>query len=318
MNAGNALEVHNLTKILNGRKVVDGVSFTLRRGEVLGLLGPNGAGKSTTMRMVAGLVRPTQGEVYILGQSLRRPACALRRIGAIIEYPEFYTYLSARENLEFLSKLSGGRGQTRVDEVLEMVGLKKYEKDKVATYSLGMRQRLGLAQALLSHPYIVLLDEPMNGLDPGGMKGIRELIRGLARRGTAFLISSHLLNEVSLVCDRVVIMNYGKAVTQGEIKNLLGNRNNSILIGVSRRREARFELTRNGWRCEEASHHRGLVGGNLQVYASPEQVPDLNAFLVSRGFRVYKLSPMILSLEEFFLHITTRGGELESNSTGKF
>jgi ABC-2 type transport system ATP-binding protein len=214
----------HLGKRYGDRQAVVDVSFTVGRGEVFGFLGPNGAGKSTTIRMLVGLLRPTSGRVLVAGRDLGDDRDgALRRLGCIVESPDFYGYLTGRENLEHFARMAGGAALARVDELAELARLSGRLDDRVATYSLGMRQRLGIAQALLGDPELLVLDEPANGLDPAGIHELRNLLRRLAdQRGLAVFVSSHLLGEVEKVCDRVAIVSRGRVVAAGTTAELTG------------------------------------------------------------------------------------------------
>jgi ABC-2 type transport system ATP-binding protein len=209
------LEVTNLSKRYGARNAVDGVSFTLQSGEVVGFLGPNGAGKTTTMRMIAGLIHPTAGAVKVLGGSV--PGGTLRDMGAMIEEPSFYPYLSGRDNLRYAAQMHGGILSKRIDEVLELTGLVARAKDRVFKYSQGMRQRLGLARALLPSPKLLLLDEPANGLDPEGIAELREVVKHFGTQGITTLVSSHILSEVEKFAPRVLIINKGKLLRDGPL-----------------------------------------------------------------------------------------------------
>ncbi len=202
------LEVQNLTKRYGNRTAVDSIGFSMQGGEVVGFLGPNGAGKTTTMRMIAGLIHPSNGKVQLQGQNV--PGPNLREMGAMIEEPSFYPYLNGLENLRYAAKMHGAVGENKIQEVLNMVGLTSRAKDTVRKYSQGMRQRLGLARALLANPKLLLLDEPANGLDPEGVADLRHTIRNLGQQGVAILLSSHILAEVEKTVDRILIINKGK------------------------------------------------------------------------------------------------------------
>ncbi len=224
------LRVEGLTKRYGRRVAVQGLALKLRRGEVLGLLGPNGAGKTTAIAMILGLVRPDAGTIEILGvDATRERERALRRVGAIIESPSFYPYLSGIDNLRVLALARGGVPERRFAEVLELVGLTGRERERVSSYSLGMRQRLAIAGALLHQPELLILDEPTNGLDPQGMAEIRQLILRLAAEGQTILLCSHLLYEVQQVCDRVVILSQGQVVAEGDVEELLAQRTRTAL-----------------------------------------------------------------------------------------
>ena len=220
-----ALAATNLTKVIGHRTIVDDVSFELRPGEVFGFLGPNGAGKTTTIRMLVGLIRPTHGTVTICGYDIRRDfEKAMRCIGCIVENPDLYRFMTGRENLEHFARMLGVN-HDEIERVAALVNLSHRLDQRVGTYSLGMRQRLGIAQALLGNPRVLILDEPANGLDPAGIREIRELLRALAaERGMAVFISSHLLAEIELICDRVAIIHKGQILKTGTVQELISSR----------------------------------------------------------------------------------------------
>ena len=211
----------NLTKVIGKRTIVHNVSFALQPGEVFGFLGPNGAGKTTTIRMLVGLIRPTAGTVAICGFDVRRQfESAMRNVGCIVENPDLYRFMTGRENLEHFARMLGA-GQSEIDRVAKLVALDHRLDQRVGTYSLGMRQRLGIAQAMLGQPRLLILDEPANGLDPAGIREIRELLRHLARdRQMSVFVSSHLLAEVQLMCDRVAIIHRGELMREGPVAEL--------------------------------------------------------------------------------------------------
>lgn len=228
------LQTTNLTKAYGGQKAVNAVNLTAYEGEVFGFLGPNGAGKTTTLGMVLGLVHPTAGEVTLLGERLTpdRPR-ALKNVGALLGAPAFVPYLSAWDNVELVSRLTPGVDRKRIAETLELVGLTDSARRRAGRFSTGMKQRLGLAIALVHRPLFVILDEPTNGLDPAGMREIRLLLRSLAENGTSVLLSSHLLNEVQQVCDRIAVLNKGSVVAQGRVEDLLRVQKSSVQITVN-------------------------------------------------------------------------------------
>src|SRR2546423_2122595 len=219
------LVASNLTKVIGKRTIVDGVSFSLNPGEVFGFLGPNGAGKTATIRMLVGLIKPTAGNVTICGFDVRRDfEKALRDVGCIVENPDLYRFMTGRENLEHFARMLSV-ASSEIERVGELVQLAHRLDQRVGTYSLGMRQRLGIAQALLGNPRLLILDEPANGLDPAGIREIRELLRSLARdRDMAVFVSSHLLGEVELMCDRVAIIHKGVLLREGPVADLISNR----------------------------------------------------------------------------------------------
>ncbi len=210
------LEVNNLSKKYGTRAAVDDVSFKLEAGEVVGFLGPNGAGKTTTMRMIAGLIKPSSGAVSLMGEAV--PGKTLRNMGAMIEEPSFYPYLSGRDNLRYAAKLHGNIAEDRISNVLELTGMTARASDRVAKYSQGMRQRLGLARALLPNPKLLMLDEPANGLDPEGIAELRDVIRTFGQQGITVFVSSHILSEVEKFAPRVMIINKGKLLRDGRFE----------------------------------------------------------------------------------------------------
>jgi ABC-2 type transport system ATP-binding protein len=228
------LETKDLTKNFGSYKAVDAVNITAYEGEVFGFLGPNGAGKTTTLGMVLGLVHPTAGEVRVLGERVTpNHVHALKQVGALLGAPAFVPYLSAWDNLDLLVRLFPGLDRKRIAEVLELVGMAGYARRKTGKFSTGMKQRTGIAMALLHRPRFVILDEPTNGLDPAGMREIRNLLRSLAENGTTVLLSSHLLNEVQQVCDRIAVLNRGRVVAQGRVDDLLNAQKPAVRLTVN-------------------------------------------------------------------------------------
>lgn len=217
------LSVRNLCKRIDGRDIVKNIQFDVFPGEVFGFLGPNGAGKTTTIRMLVGLIHPTEGSVHIAGYDLRTDFLkAIRQVGCIVENPEMYPFLTGRENLEHFARMAGDIPPERIDELIRLVELENRIEDKVKTYSLGMRQRLGIAQALLGRPKLLILDEPTNGLDPAGIRELRDFIRKLSREeGIGVFISSHILHEVQLMCDRVAIISRGRLLKTDRVDRLI-------------------------------------------------------------------------------------------------
>lgn len=285
----------------NEIRAVQGIDFTVHRGDVFGFLGPNGAGKSTTIRMITGLIHPTVGRVTIGGHDLQiERLAALRKTGAFVESPSFYNYLSGRRNLEIFGGLSGGVTRTEMDRVIELVGLKGRVDDPVKVYSHGMRQRLGLASCLLPKPELLVLDEPTDGLDPHGIHETRELIKRLAREEqlTIFL-SSHLLSEVENLCNRIAIMDKGKIILQGAMDEL-EREHRRVGIWVDRPQEAavllRTRLHIESIPCETGLFINRTQGRNVEI----------NALLVNEGFRVQAISLENAWLDRVFLERTTR------------
>jgi ABC-2 type transport system ATP-binding protein len=294
------LETNKLTKAYGKRVVVNSLSLQVERGDIFGFLGQNGAGKSTTIRMALGLVRPTSGAVRVLGYDIaRQPLKALARTGAIVEAPAFYENFSGLQNLQLLSRMSGGAEPRRIQEVLSIVGLSGRARDPVRVYSHGMKQRLGIAQALLPGPELIILDEPTDGLDPQGIHEVRALIRKLRdEMGLTVFLSSHLLHEVEQICNRVGIIDHGRLLYQGAIQDLVAT-DKVVKLTVDRCEEA-YQLL-----SSDASLSVSLNGDkSLYVKMTDEQIPAINALLVEHGFRVSELSPQTETLEQVFLRLT--------------
>lgn len=304
------LETERLTKRYGRRVAVDGLSLRVERGDIFGFLGQNGAGKSTTIRMALGLVRPTSGRVRLLGHEMsERPSLALMRTGAIVETPAFYEHFSARRNLRMFAAMSGGASATRIESVLDIVGLRERARDPVRVYSHGMRQRLGIAQALLPDPEFIILDEPTDGLDPQGIREVRLLIRRLREElRLTVMLSSHLLHEVEQICSRVAIIDGGRLLYQGALDNLL-ERDRTIKLTVDRPEEAYQLLSKNPALTVSRNGE-----GSLYVRMADEQIPIVNAALVERGFRVMELSPRRETLEQVFMRLTQQQSESRDDS----
>ena len=297
------LSAESLTKRFGRREVVSDVSFELTAGEVFGFLGPNGAGKTTTIRMLVGLARPDRGSVRIGGFDLSREfAKAMSHVGCIVESTDLYPYLTGRENLlHFARMLPDGAG-VRIPELASLVALDDRLDDRVSTYSLGMRQRLGLAQALLGAPDLLILDEPANGLDPAGIREIRRLIRHLAtERGIAIFVSSHLLSEVELTCDRVAIIHRGRTLAMGPVQELLDRGGTDRLLFRARPAERAAEVL-----GDFARNGEPRVDGEDAVSCpvSRDRVPDAIAALVAAGVRLFGVERQASTLEEIFLEVT--------------
>jgi len=295
-----ALQTENLTKRFGARTAVDRLCLQVERGDIYGFLGPNGAGKSTTLRMLLGLVRPTSGSIkFPLRTSGWEYLQARSRVGAIIEAPAFYDNFSGRRNLQLLASLSGGVHRKRVEEVLEIVGLSDRAQDPVKVYSYGMRQRLGIAQALLPTPELIILDEPTNGLDPQGIQETRELIRRLREEfGLTVLLSSHLLSEIEQLCNRVGIIHEGRLLYEGGPETLV-TPTSTFRIRVDDLSRA-FELLTSEPGVRVSRNGDSFLG----IEADQETISAVNALLVSKEIKVYELSPAQETLEEAFLRLT--------------
>ncbi|MEU2613253.1 ABC transporter ATP-binding protein [Micromonospora sp. NPDC007271] len=281
-----------------GVTAVDGLDLRVREGEVLGFLGPNGAGKTTTMRMLVGLVRPTSGSIRVLGRSPGTPE-QLAKVGALIESPAFYPHLSGRDNLRLAARYAGVP-DTAADRVLADVGLTDRAGSTFRTYSLGMKQRLGVAAALLKEPSLLILDEPTNGLDPAGVTDIRELLRELGRNGRTVLLSSHVLGEVEQICDRIVVIDGGRLIADGTPDELRGTLGQAVLlIDADPLDEAAACL-----RAHDRVRAVEAVDGRLRVTTDPALAAALNRRLIEAGIDVRELRPLRHSLEEAFLELT--------------
>src|SRR5438270_9806456 len=297
------LRTHNLSKQYGKRLAVDNLNLEVQRGEIFGFLGPNGAGKTTTIRMSLGLITPTAGSVEILGQDIAtRKSHILPRVGALVETPALYTYLSGRSNLRAVGSALGGVPATRIDYVLDLVGLRARQKDRVRTYSLGMKQRLGVAIALLQDPEVLVLDEPANGLDPAGIVEIRDLMHRLSAEGKTVFISSHLLTEVQQICTRVAIINLGKLVTESTIQELISGRG-EYTVELERANEALALIQKQPW----GKGARLDSNGALVTLAPEGRGRDLNLFLVNAGFAPDTLMQTTQDLEQVFLSLTNSG-----------
>jgi ABC-2 type transport system ATP-binding protein len=297
------LRTRGLVKRFGALTAVDHLDLEVRRGEVVGLLGPNGAGKSTTIGMILGLVRPTDGTAEVMGRDVwRDTGNALAAAGAIVETPAFYPYLSGRDNLIALALIRGRGSRARVDPLLERVGLTARARSKYRTYSLGMKQRLGIASTLISDPPLVILDEPANGLDPAGQREIRELVRELAKEDHGVLLASHLLYEVEQICDRVLVINRGKLIASGTIAEVTAGAG-TIEISVSDPARAAAVLRGVPGVAEVRETGTGVI-----VTAEPARVAEVNRALASAGIFASAIVPHKSSLEDVFLDITDDGG----------
>ena len=294
-----ALRTIALSKSYGRRLAVDQLDLEVGRGERFGFLGPNGAGKTTTIRMALGLIEPTGGSVEILGLEVRsHRSQVLPRVGALVESPALYGYLSGRDNLRAVGNLLGGASEKRIDEVLDIVALKGRDRDRVRTYSMGMKQRLGLALALLNDPDVLILDEPANGLDPAGIVEMRDLLRELSAQGKTVFISSHVLSEVQQICTRVAIINHGKLIRVAPVHDLL-RATGEFEVKVEAPAELVAMLRVQPW-AQQARVEDGLV-----VTAAPEgRGRNLIKFLVDSGHTPDSVSERQTDLEDIFLTLT--------------
>jgi ABC-type multidrug transport system ATPase subunit len=301
------IETAGLTKRFGARAALDGVDLRVPRGCAFGFLGPNGAGKTTMIRMLLGLTQATSGSMRILGHAVPADrAVALSRVGAIVEEPRFHPYLTGRENLRIVAAVRGPEVRERIAPALARVGLGDRADQKVKSYSLGMRQRLGVARCLLCDPLLLILDEPTNGLDPGGIQEFREMIRAMVEQeGRTVFISSHLLDEVEKTCDAAAIVDRGKVVTQGAMADLAsgGEVRHELIVGVD---DVDRALSAIGTSTLVQDAHRSDEGLRVVLTGGPETAAQLNAALVGAGVAVMRLEPVRQSLEARFLEITAR------------
>ena len=296
------IRTNGLTKHYGRIRAVDGLSLDVPQGRIFGLLGPNGSGKTTLMSMLLGLVRPTAGSFTLFGAAPERGGLErqLHRIGAIIETPSFYPYLSGRNNLAYFQGISGRGHSGELDSLLERVGLGGRGGDKFQTYSLGMKQRLGLAYSLLGDPELLVLDEPTNGMDPAGMAEVRELIRSMGDGGRTVILSSHLLNEVEQICDSVAILSHGRLIAQGDVSELLRERGQGQLrLRTTDDTKAREILSALAW-VDSVSADNGYLVAGVDVARSWE----ITAALGRNEVYVAEMTPSQMSLEQYFLDVT--------------
>ncbi len=291
---------HELTKRYGQRLAVNNLSMEVRRGEIFGFLGPNGAGKTTTIRMALGLITPTSGSIEIFGQDFTpNRAQLLPRVGALIETPALHPYLSGRDNLRALAPVLGGVSEARMDELLDLVGLKARQKERAKTYSLGMKQRLGVAIALLNNPDFLILDEPANGLDPAGVVEIRDLMRTLASQGKTIFISSHVLGEVQQLCTRIAIVNLGQLITESTVDALTKN-NGEFLLTIEGAEKVLPLIQAQPWGQTAHLDAKGAI-----ITPSPNGLGrGLIRFLTGAGIYPDGLGSHQESLEDVFLRLT--------------
>ena len=303
------LHIQNLSKSFGSKRVLDNVSLDAYRGEVLGLLGPNGAGKTTTIKIVMGFLGKDSGEITIDGMSLQKnyEKC-MAQLGGIVENPEMYKDLSGRVNLEMYARLHDGVTKERIDEVVRLVGMEARINDKIKKYSLGMKQRIGLAQALLHKPSVLIMDEPTYGLDPTGIKELRDIFKKLAHEeNIAVIVSSHMLSEMEQMCDRVAVIDKGRILMQKPIsefiKDISGN--NSYRFYVDNPEAAIQSLTELGTQCDMSAGD-----GWFDICCVRDSLPDVTRYLVSREIRIYEVNLIEHSLEEAFIALVGGGNSI--------
>ncbi|WP_152658244.1 ABC transporter ATP-binding protein [Oceanobacillus sp. CFH 90083] len=299
-----AMELKNVSKRIRNKEIIKDVSFQIKQGEVFGFVGPNGAGKTTTIRMMVGLMKITEGDIRIVGKSIQTDYSeAIREVGAIVENPEMYPFLTGRKNLEHFARMVPGTSKDRIDEVVRLVGLEKVINDRAGGYSLGMRQRLGIAQALLHKPSILILDEPTNGLDPSGMKEIRQYIRALAEQEkVSVIVSSHLLSEIELMCDRIGVIKNGALIAVEDVeknRKLEDSDISEYLISVSNAQAAKERLDSvDGSLFVEIADET-----TLKIAVKREQIPVILKELLNHNINVYEVQAAKGTLEDKFFDL---------------
>jgi ABC-2 type transport system ATP-binding protein len=294
-----AISASDLTKIYGERAALSHGSFVVPAGSVCGFVGPNGSGKTTTIRMLLGLITPSGGSATVLGESIKHPEKYLPRVGAMIEGPAFYPALSGRENLKVLAEL-GGFPLSRVDELLAKVDLADRGGSKFKTYSLGMKQRLGIAAALLPNPELLILDEPTNGLDPSGIQEVRGIIRDLAIGGTTVFVSSHILSELEMICEYLVMLREGKVIFSGRTQELLSAQKPIIIA----KPEYEVDLSKLTNTLSEAGYQIVIVDGSLHIAAAKEASAEINRLAFDSGITLSSISVVLPTLEETFFEMT--------------
>lgn len=304
MNQMPVVQLQHATKRIGSKNIVNDLSFDIPAGEVFGFLGPNGAGKTTTIRMMVGLIKISQGDILIKGQSITKDFNkAIRHVGAIVENPDLYKYLTGYQNLMHYARMVPGVSKARINEMAEIVGLKDKIHDKVKTYSLGMRQRLGIAQALLHRPPLLILDEPTNGLDPSGIHELRNYLKRLAHdEGVAVFVSSHLLSEMELMCDRVGVLQNGKLLSIQSIQDFVhrgGASRVCVVVEPSQMEQARRVITAANKTVLPTEHP-----GQLFIQMNKEEIPEVNKLLMNAGIQLYSIQIQEHTLEDKFLEIT--------------
>lgn len=304
------LSVRNLKKIFGKKEVIKDISFDVYAGEIFGFLGPNGSGKTTTIRMLVDLIRPSAGTIHICGHDLRKEHDeALRHVGCIVENPELYPYLTGWENLAHFARMLPDVDDKRIAEVVEIVAMDQRIHDKVRTYSLGMRQRLGIAQALLGRPSLLILDEPTNGLDPQGIKEMREFIKRLSKDGLSLFVSSHLLSEIQQMCDRVAIISHGRVITVGEVHALVEQGGRVVwTVAPGEAAEQLLAASPHIAGVERSTEMpQGIDNPGVCMIATQmdqDFVPEVSRTLMEAGIRLYAVEVRNPTLEQLFLNLT--------------
>jgi ABC-type multidrug transport system, ATPase component len=292
------LLLENVTKTIKGKEIIKGISFSINEGEILGFLGPNGAGKSTTLRMIVGLSTPTSGVIKICGHSITKNYVqAMSNVGCIIEGPDLYNYMSGMDNLKMLAVMSKDVTEKDIFDAVELVGLENRINDNVSTYSLGMKQRLGLAQALIHHPKLLILDEPTNGLDPSGINEFRNVIKSLVKeRNISVLISSHLMSEVELLCDKVSIIKNGTILKNAVVEELLNTQEVFWVLDDNLKGK---ELLKNLWGINSY-----IIGEKLEAAVDLTRLSQINKSFLEEGLMLKFVDNKHKTLEDLFLNLT--------------
>ncbi len=304
-----AVETHGLTKRFGANVAVNGVDLRVPRGCAFGYLGPNGAGKTTLIRILLGLTSADAGTMSLLGHAVpQHRDIALARVGAIVDEPRFHGHLTGRQNLQILAAAREHEARSRVGAALERVGMSQRADDRVSKYSMGMRQRLGVAACLLGDPQLLILDEPMNGLDPAGMHEMRDMITSLVAEGRTVMLSSHLLDEVQRTCDAVAIVDRGKVIRQGSITDLLANSEVDVRVECSAPERATTILSATSLGVSIENDEQVLTI-HLPAGTGRDAIAEINRLLVHDGIDVYQLQQLQVSLESWFLEVTSRLGE---------
>lgn len=300
MDSKPVVELQNLTKVIGQKKIIDNLNLSLYPGQITGFLGPNGAGKTTTIRMMVGLMKPTSGDVLIEEKSLTTDfEESISKVGVIVENPEMYKYMSGYKNLVHFARMHDGVTKERIDEVIAQVGMQNRIHEKVSTYSLGMRQRLGLAQALLHRPKFLILDEPTNGLDPAGIREFRVYLRSIAEKeGVSIFVSSHMLSEIELMCDRIAVIQNGQLLNVEETDTI-----NETYYYIEASPIEKVEQLLTGER----------LNNGLLVQMNKEEVPMMVGNLVAEGIEIFAIQPHTKTLEDQFLELTGGGQIAESH-----
>ena len=294
----NILLVENVSKVINKKSIVKNISFSINEGEILGFLGPNGAGKSTTLRMIVGLSKPTSGKIEICGHSITENYIkAMSNIGSIIEGPDLYNYMSGWDNLKMLASMNSGISEKDIYSIVELVELQNRIKDKVNTYSLGMKQRLGLAQSLINNPKLLILDEPTNGLDPAGINEFRNIVKNLAKeKNISVLVSSHLMSEIELMCDKVSIIKNGAIVKNGMVKELLNTKEVFWILDDNKKGR---EILKNLWKIDSK-----IVDEKLEAELDLDKLSEINNSFFKEGLMIKFVTNKNKTLEDLFLRLT--------------